>query len=47
MRDIVYQSVTQYNGDDTMITTALGDPISAEDFVHGFFGGEYKYSNRW
>lgn len=43
----VYQSVTQYNGDDTMITTALGDPTTAEDFVYNFFGGEYKYSNRW
>lgn len=41
------QSVTQYRNDDTMISTALGGRTTAEQFVNDFFGGEYKYSNRW
>ena len=41
------QSTTQYKGDDTVVTTATGDSLTAEEFVEGFFGGEYKYSNGW
>lgn len=44
---IVLQAVTQFRDDDTSITTAKGDVITAEAWVHAFFGGEYKYSNRW
>lgn len=40
------QSTTQYKGDDTVVTTATGDSLTAEEFADGFFGGEYKYSNR-
>ncbi|CBN79954.1 pleiotropic drug resistance transporter [Ectocarpus siliculosus] len=40
-------STTQYRGDDTPITTALGTSTEAEDFVNDFFGGEYEYKNRW
>lgn len=44
----MYQSVTQYDGDDTVITRAIGgEDSTAEEFVYEFFGGEYKYSNRW
>ena len=41
------QSLTQDRGDDTNITTATGETSTAEDYVIDFFGGEYKYSNRW
>lgn len=41
------QSTTQFRDDDTVITTATGDEITAENFVKNFFGGEYKYENRW
>lgn len=41
------QSTTQYKGDDTEITTATGDSLTAEEYADGFFGGEYKHSNRW
>ncbi|CAM9128278.1 unnamed protein product [Scytosiphon promiscuus] len=40
-------STTQFRNDNTLITTAVGDEITAEDFVDDFFGGEYKYGNRW
>eukprot|EP00903_Cladosiphon_okamuranus_P018818 g17309.t1 len=43
-------STTQFRNDDTGITTATGpagQPTTAEAFVNDFFGGEYKYSNRW
>ena len=42
-----HQSTTQYRDDDTIITTARGGEVTAEKFVDGFFGAEYKYSNRW
>eukprot|EP00752_Nemacystus_decipiens_P017147 g15362.t1 len=41
------QSTTQYRDDDTMVSPAVGDRVTAEAFVNTFFGGEYKYSNRW
>lgn len=41
------QATTQYRGDGTVITTATGGSATAEGYVDGFFGGEYKYSNRW
>ena len=43
------QSTTQYRNDDTVIITATGQPATstAENYVTTFFGGEYKYSNRW
>ncbi|CAB1108061.1 ABC [Ectocarpus sp. CCAP 1310/34] len=40
-------STTQYRGDDTPITTALGTSTETEQFVNDFFGGEYEYKNRW
>lgn len=43
----ICQSTTQYRNDKTMITRAIGQTVSAEEFVDDFFGGEYKYSNRW
>lgn len=42
-----FQSTTQYRNDETMISTARGQTVSVENFVNTFFGGEYKYSNRW
>lgn len=42
-----HQSTTQYRDDNTSITTATGASTTAEAFVNNFFGGEYKYSNRW
>lgn len=41
------QATTQYRGDNTIISTATGGSLTAEEYVNGFFGGEYKYSNRW
>eukprot|EP00904_Undaria_pinnatifida_P014208 jgi/Undpi1/9918/HiC_scaffold_28.g12372.m1 len=40
-------STTQYRGDDTVIRTATGGSMTAEEYIQQFFGGEYKYSNRW
>lgn len=41
------QVTTQYHEDDTIITSATGGEPTAEEFVNDFFGGEYKFANRW
>ncbi|CBJ30625.1 conserved unknown protein [Ectocarpus siliculosus] len=38
---------TQFNGNDRTIETATQGPMTVEEYVDGYFGGEYKYSNRW
>ncbi|CAM9975163.1 unnamed protein product [Scytosiphon promiscuus] len=43
----VVESMTQYRNDDTIITTAQGVETTAEEYVKDYFGGEYKYDNRW
>lgn len=41
------QVTTQFNGNDRTIETATQGPMTVEEYVDGYFGGEYKYSNRW
>lgn len=41
------QSMTQYRNDNTIITTAQGIETTVEEFVKDFYGGEFKYENRW
>ncbi|CAM9674100.1 unnamed protein product, partial [Scytosiphon promiscuus] len=43
----IVECTTQFRDDDTVITTAKGIETTSEEFVDDFFGGEYKYENRW
>ncbi|CAM9737972.1 unnamed protein product [Ascophyllum nodosum] len=44
---IEVMATTQFRNDDRQVLTATGEVETAEDWVNDFFGGEYKYSNRW